>query len=84
VPLYFAYTEQELKQSQFRAALAQFGMLLKGSAYVSKSSWNELLQLGEQVVNPADPFQVEWIELVKKARELYDKKKKRSWKRLHL
>ena len=83
VPLYYAYTEQELKQSQFSAAIAQFGMFLKGSSYVSKSSWNELLQLGEQVVNPADPFQLEWIELVKKARELYDKKKKRSWKRLH-
>lgn len=82
VPLYYAYTEQELKQSQFSAALAQFGMFLKGSSYVNKSSWNELLQLGEQVVNPADPFQLEWIELVKKARELYDKKKKRSWKRL--
>ncbi len=83
VPPYFAYTEQELKQSQFSAALAQFGMLLKGSTYVSKSSWNELLQLGEQVTNPADPFQLEWVELVKKARALYDKKKKRSWKRLH-
>jgi Ca-activated chloride channel family protein len=58
-------------------------MLLKGSTYISKSTWNELLQLGEQVVNPADPFQQEWMELVKKARELYDKKKKRSWKRLH-
>ncbi len=83
VPLYYAYTEQELKQSQFSAALAQFGMFLKGSTYVNKSSWNELLQLGEQVVNPVDPLQLEWIELVKKARELYDKKRKRSWKRLH-
>lgn len=83
VPLYYAYTEQELKQSQFSAALAQFGMFLKGSTYVNKSSWNELLQLGEQVVDPVDPLQLEWIELVKKARELYDKKKKRSWKRLH-
>jgi Ca-activated chloride channel family protein len=83
VPLYYAYTEQELKQSQFNAALAQFGMFLKGSTYVNKSSWNELLQLGEQVVDPVDPLQLEWIELVKKARELYDKKKKRSWKRLH-
>ena len=83
VPLYYAYTEQELKQSQFSAAIAQFGMFLKGSTYVNKSSWNELLQLGEQVVDPVDPLQLEWIELVKKARELYDKKKKRSWKRLH-
>ncbi|MEY3590495.1 MAG: hypothetical protein RLZZ466_1015 [Bacteroidota bacterium] len=83
VPLYYAYTEQELKQSQFSAALAQFGMFLKGSTYVNKSSWNELLQLGEQVVDPVDPLQLEWIELVKKARELYDKKKQRSWKRLH-
>ncbi|MFZ9877010.1 MAG: YfbK domain-containing protein [Chitinophagaceae bacterium] len=83
VPLYYAYTEQELKQSQFSAALAQFGMFLKGSTYVNKSSWNELLQLGEQVVDPVDPLQLEWVELVKKARELYDKKKKRSWKRLH-
>lgn len=83
VPLYFAYTEQELKRSQFTAALAQFGLLLKGSEYINKTNWSELLNLSEQVVNPSDAFQLEWLELVKKARELYDKKKKRSWKRLH-
>ena len=83
VPLHFAYTEQELKRAQLTAALAQFGLLLKGSELVGKTNWNELFNLGEQVIDMTDPFQVEWLDLVKKGRELYDKKKKRNWKRLH-
>lgn len=83
VPVHFAYTEQELKRAQLTAALAQFGLLLKGSELVGKTNWNELYNLGEQVIDMTDPFQVEWLELVKKGRELYDKKKKRNWKRLH-
>ena len=83
VPLHFAYTEQELKRAQLTAALAEFGLLLKGSELVGKTNWNELFNLGEQVIDMTDPFQVEWLDLVKKGRELYDKKKKRNWKRLH-
>ena len=83
VPIHFAYTEQELKRAQLTAALAEFGLLLKGSELVGKTNWNELFNLGEQVIDMNDPFQVEWLDLVKKGRELYDKKKKRNWKRLH-
>lgn len=82
IPLYYVYLEQELKQSMFMAGLAQFGMLLKGSPFINKSNWNDLLQLGEQVVDLNDSAQVEWLTLVRQCRELYDKKKKRSWKRL--
>lgn len=83
VPVQFAFTEQALKQAQFMAALAQFGQLLKGSSFVNKTSWNELVNLGEQVINPTDPYQVEWLDLVRKAKELYDTKKRRHWKKLH-
>jgi Ca-activated chloride channel family protein len=82
IPLYYVYLEQELKQSMFMAALAQFGMLLKGSPFLNKSSWDNLVQLGEQVVDINSPAQVEWLALVQQCRELYDKKKKRNWKRL--
>lgn len=82
IPLYYVYLEQELKQSMFMAGLAQFGMLLKGSPFINKSNWNDLLQLGEQVVDLNNSAQVEWLTLVRQCRELYDKKKKRSWKRL--
>ena len=76
IPLYYVYLEQELKQSMFMAGLAQFGMLLKGSPFINKSNWNDLLQLGEQVVDLNDSAQVEWLTLVRQCRELYDKKKK--------
>ena len=66
----------------FMAALAQFGMLLKGSPFLNKSSWDNLVQLGEQVVDINSPAQAEWLALVQQGRELYDKKKKRNWKRL--
>lgn len=82
IPLYYVYLEQELKQAMFTAALAQFGMLLKGSPFLNKSNWDELVQLGEQVIDLNNPTHVEWLALVRQCRELYDKKKKRNWKRL--
>jgi len=82
IPLYYVYLEQELKQSMFMASLAQFGMLLKGSPFLNKSDWKELVKLGEQVVDSAKPDQLEWLALVRKCSELYDKKKKRNWNRL--
>jgi len=82
LPLYYVYLEQELKQSMFMAALAQFGMLLKGSPFLNKSSWTDLVQLGEQVIDTTSQPQMEWLTLVKQCQTLYDKKRKRSWKRL--
>lgn len=82
IPLYYVYLEQELKQSMFMAALAQFGMLLKGSPFLNKSSWTDLVQLGEQVIDTTSQPQVEWLTLIKQCQTLYDKKRKRSWKRL--
>jgi Ca-activated chloride channel family protein len=82
IPLYYVYLEQELKQSIFMASLAQFGMLLKGSPFLNKSDWKELVKLGEQVVDSTNPDQLEWLALVRKCSELYDKKKKRNWNRL--
>ena len=82
-PVEYAYTEQDLKRTQFVAALAQFGMLLKDSPFMKISGWGELIALGEQVIDVNDPWQTEWLELAKKARTLYDKKRKKKWLRLH-
>lgn len=82
-PLSWNYSEFDLKRNQFMAALAAFGMLLKGSPFVKQISWKELLALGEQVVDSKDPLQVEWLLLVKQAQLLYDKKRKRGWFKLH-
>lgn len=82
-PVSNVYTETDLKRSQFIAAIAEFGMLLKGSPYVKHINWNELLSLGEQVIDPADSLQTEWLALVKQAHALYDKKRKKGWLKLH-
>ena len=82
-PVEYAYTEQDLKRTQYVAALAQFGMLLKDSPFMKTSGWGELIALGEQVIDVNDPWQTEWLELAKKARTLYDKKRKKKWLRLH-
>ncbi|MFZ9694703.1 MAG: YfbK domain-containing protein [Chitinophagaceae bacterium] len=82
-PVEYAYSEKDLKRTQLVACLAQFGMLLKDSPFMKQSGWNELLTLGEQVIDPSDPWQAEWLELVKKARVLYDKKRKKKWFRLY-
>lgn len=72
-----ALSLDELKQHQFNAAVALFGLLLKESPYVRSYSWNDLVTLVQQVADPANPLQAEFVQLVQQAREMYGKKKGR-------
>ncbi|MFM8591614.1 MAG: von Willebrand factor type A domain-containing protein [Sphingomonadales bacterium] len=72
----------ELRTHQFYAAVALFGMKLKESSQVKNYSWAQLQLLVDQVIDGAQPLQVEFAQLVAQAAARYEpKKKKRSAKR---
>ena len=55
--------------SQFASAVALYGMLLRSSQYSGNGSWNMVLELAVPNVKE-DKYRQEFVELVKKAREL--------------
>jgi len=57
------------KDFKFCAAVAGFGMLLRGSPYRGNSTFDSVLELATECVNGV-PERKEFIELVQKAREL--------------
>lgn len=57
------------KDFKFSAAVAGFGMLLRGSPYRGNSTFESILELGGECVNGV-PERKEFIELVQKARDL--------------
>lgn len=60
---------------RFAAAVAQFGMLLRNSAFMQHSSFKSILSLSENAVEAdGEGYRREFITLVKKARTLINKK----------
>lgn len=56
---------------QFAAAVAEFGMLLRNSAYKANSSFNKVEQLAANALqNDEEGYRKEFIDLVKKAQKL--------------
>jgi Ca-activated chloride channel homolog len=71
--------EDEINQSsisdyfKFSAAVAQFGLLLRGSKYKGTSSFESVINLAEQAKGE-DEEKADFIKMVKQAEELYMKK----------
>jgi Ca-activated chloride channel family protein len=77
-----AATLDELRAHQFSAAVALFGMKLKESPAVKNYTWAQLQTLAQQVIDAAQPLQVEFSQLVSLAAARYEPvKKKRSTKK---
>lgn len=64
---------------RFLASVAEFGMILRNSKFLNNAGWVHLLDLLKTAVNPQDYWQNEFLQLVQKAKEIYqpDKKKKK-------
>jgi Ca-activated chloride channel family protein len=84
VPVLSQTDSLSLKKYQFNNAVAYFGLLLRGSQYLSsrKNAWEDLVNLSIDNADPVDRFQQEFILLVLKAKELYGHKKKKGLKGL--
>jgi Ca-activated chloride channel family protein len=64
----------------FAASVALFGSMLKQSEFTNKVSWNDLTLLASRYALRNDIQQQEFLTLIAKARELYDRKKGRKKK----
>jgi Ca-activated chloride channel family protein len=65
------------KEYQFASAVIMFGSLLKESRYAKNMVWEKVLAIASQSADLANPSQVEFINLVNQAKELYSKKRKK-------
>ena len=66
------------KHYRFSVAVAIFGSLLRSSVFIKNTSWNDLLQLAEASSADENQLQKEFVELVKQAKTLYTKVKKKK------
>jgi len=63
---------------RFSAAVAQFGQMLRSSAFTRVLTWNEMVVLAAATVDPQDKKQQEFLSLVQQAKVLYGKTKKKK------
>lgn len=54
---------------QFATSVTMFAALLKESKYSKHFSWNDAIILAHQARNSKDPLQVEFIEMIEKAKK---------------
>jgi Ca-activated chloride channel family protein len=75
---YFVPFSELDKCYQFSSAVALFGSLLRGSAFVKNSNWDDVISLAENSLTKDDLLQKEFISLVQQAKKLYSKTKKKK------
>jgi len=63
---------------QFSAAVSMFGSLLRSSAFIKNTNWDDIINLGENATTGNNLLQKEFIGLVQQAKTLYSKTKKKK------
>jgi Ca-activated chloride channel family protein len=78
-----AFTKFSELPSSYRFATSTviFGELLKKSKFMSGMSWEDAEEIANQSVDRNDTAQMEFIQLIEKARKLYSKDKKKKKKK---
>jgi Ca-activated chloride channel homolog len=66
--LEFKESEQYLR---FAASVVLYGSLLRSSQYVKNGSWEQLLLMVKENMDPANPFHREFYDLVAKSQRIY-------------
>jgi Ca-activated chloride channel homolog len=76
----FVFTEfADLPSCQrFAAAVVEFSLLLKNSAFAKSITWNDALILANDSYNVNDPLEKEFIGIVEKAKKIYSKGKRKK------
>jgi Ca-activated chloride channel family protein len=77
--LSFSFTDFNSIDRSFRfsASVIMFGSLLRQSPFSKKMSWANLMSLASESSNDGDPLQKEYVALIKQAKALYAKHRKR-------
>lgn len=66
------------KNFQFSTAVIMFGSLLRSSPFAKNINWNDVIAMAAESSNDKDPIQKEFVALIKRAKILYSKQKKRK------
>lgn len=74
----FVEFKQIDRQLQFAAAVALFGLKIKQSKYVKPVDWIDIYKVAFDAYDPGIYLQTEFLQLVEKAQEIYDPKKRRK------
>jgi len=78
IPLSFKDFNSIDRNLRFSTAVIMFGSLLRGSSVTKEINWNDTILLASQASDDNDPVQKEFVSLVKEAKILYLKQKKRK------
>jgi Ca-activated chloride channel homolog len=80
IPFYASYYTLETIESNYRFAtlVTWLGLLLKESQYINTKSWNELVNMLTYFTNEQDYLRSEFIQIVLKAKEIYQPEKKKG------
>ncbi len=62
----------------FSAAVTMFGSLLRSSAFIKNTDWDDIIALGEHATSNNNLLQKEFITLVQQAKKLYSTKPKKK------
>lgn len=81
VPFNLKNLTQLNKEYKFAAALTLFGLLLKRSKYIGAGSWPLVKTLAENAADKSKFLQVQFLNLVDKAEDIYDPPKKKRGRR---
>lgn len=76
VPFYFKPFAEIPNYYRFSASVALFGGMLKKSTYTGKTTWDELSLMAKSSYDPKDVSQIEYLQLIEKAKKIYHKEKK--------
>jgi Ca-activated chloride channel homolog len=74
----FIPSEELDKCYHFSAAVSMFGSLLRSSAFIKNTDWNDIIALGESATTGNNLLQKEFINLVQQAKTLYSAKPKKK------
>lgn len=77
VPLSYADFNSIDKNLRFSTAVIMFGSLLRASGISKNIGWNDIIVLATETSDDNDPLQKEFVALVKEAKTLYSKQKKK-------
>jgi Ca-activated chloride channel family protein len=65
------------KTLQFATSVAMFGLKLRQSKYFPDMDWDAVKNVALSTITPGDYLQAEFLKLVDKSKEIYEKNKKR-------
>lgn len=78
IPLAYADFNSIDKHLRFYTAVIMFGSLLRSSPAAKNISWNDLIILATEASDDDDPLEREFVSLLKQAKTLYYRQKKRK------